>query len=398
MKFSVTNNELNQFDQHGYIGEFGGRYIPETLVQPCQELTNSFTKLVTDKKFIKEYNSLLKQYCGRPTPLTDCKRLPRKNPKTKIFLKREDLNHTGSHKINNALGQALLAKYMGKKFLLAETGAGQHGVATATIGALLDMPTRIYMGKKDMLRQSPNVARMKLLGATVIEVAQGSATLKDALNEALRDWVSSYRNSHYVIGSVNGPHPYPLMVRSFQRIIGRETKSQLKEFGILNPDVIVACVGGGSNAIGIFYDFIKQKQIALVGVEAGGSSLGHSASISKGVVGVLHGQKSYVLSDRSGLILPTHSISAGMDYPGVGPEHAYLHSIGRVTYCTISDQQALSAFHTLARCEGILAALESCHAISYALKLAMKPTKQIIVVNCSGRGDKDLDTIQQFAK
>ena len=390
MKFKISKEDLASCSDEGYFGEFGGSYISETVRKPLTLLKDAFYKKIVDTAFMSEYQTILNQYSGRPTPITVANNLgPAKNKNT-ILLKREDLNHTGSHKINNAIGQALLAKQLGKRRLLAESGAGQHGVAVATAGALLNMKTTIYMGAVDIARQSPNVDKIKALGGEVIAVSQGSATLKDALNQAFRDWTARFEDSHYVIGSVNGPHPYPLMVRCFQQIIGFETKQHLKKMNITKPDFIIACVGGGSNAMGIFHSFIKDTSVSLIGVEAGGDKTGNSASIAFGKVGILHGQKSYVLCDKNGMISGTHSISAGMDYPGVGPEHAYYYKKSRIKFVTISDKQALASYHFMAKKTGILPALESSHAIAYAMKLAKRCKNKTIVVNVSGRGDKDL--------
>jgi len=378
----------------GYFGDFGGQFVPETLMAPLQELEKAYLKLSKDKVFQKELSQWLTNFVGRPTPLYFAKQLTDKVGGAKIFLKREDLTHTGAHKINNALGQALLAKHMGKKRLIAETGAGQHGVATATVAAALGMECVVYMGTVDIERQQPNVQRMKLLGAKVVPVTAGSKTLKDAINEAIRDWVTNITSSHYLIGSVLGPHPYPTIVRDFQKIIGEEARKQIKEQANRLPDYLVACVGGGSNSIGLFYDFLKEKNIKIVGVEAGGfgiKSNKHAARFEGGRPGILHGTFSYVLQDKYGQITETHSISAGLDYPSIGPEHADLYKTKRVEYTHITDEDALKAFMLLAETEGIIPALESAHAVAYAMKLAKKlPKSKIIMVNLSGRGDKDL--------
>lgn len=381
------------------FGEFGGIFVPETLIPAVEELESAFNRYKNDKKFNKELNYLLKEYVGRPTPLTFCERLSKKLG-CKIYLKREDLAHTGAHKINNALGQALLAKYIGKKRLIAETGAGQHGVAVATVGAKLGLKTDIYMGTVDIERQKLNVFRMKLLGANVIPVSSGSCTLKDAINEAIRDWTANVKTTHYLLGSVLGPHPYPTMIREFQKIIGKETKKQILVAEGRLPDVIVACVGGGSNAIGIFKEFLKNKEVKLIGVEAGGLGIKtgkHAARFADkriGRKGIIHGTFTYVLQDKFGQILNTHSISAGLDYCAVGPEHAMLKQLKRVKYTYATDKEALEAFKVLNKEEGIAPALESAHAVAHVLKLAKKMNKNdIIVINLSGRGDKDMDLI-----
>ena len=378
----------------GYFGDFGGQFVPETLMTPLAELEEAYRKLSKDKAFKKELSGWLTNFVGRPTPLYFAKQLTQKAGGAKIYLKREDLTHTGAHKINNALGQALLAKHMGKKRLIAETGAGQHGVATATVAAALGLECFVYMGAVDIERQQANVQRMKLLGAKVVPVNSGSKTLKDAINEAIRDWVTNIKSSHYLIGSVLGPHPYPTIVRDFQKIIGEEARKQLKEQANRLPDYLVACVGGGSNSIGLFYDFLKEKKIKIVGVEAGGfgiKSNKHAARFEGGRPGILHGTFSYVLQDKYGQITETHSISAGLDYPSIGPEHAGLYKSGRVEYTHITDEEALKAFMLLSETEGIIPALESSHAVAYAIKLAKKlPKEKLVLVNLSGRGDKDL--------
>ncbi len=377
----------------GYFGEYGGRFVPETLVPALEELEASFKEFRSDRKFKREFNSLLRDYVGRPTPLYFASRLTEYLGGARIYLKREDLTHTGAHKINNALGQALLAKRMGKKRLIAETGAGQHGVATATGAALVGLQCEIYMGSEDMRRQSLNVFRMHLLGARVTEVPTGSKTLKDAINEALRDWTTNVRTTHYVLGTVFGPHPFPTIVREFQSVIGREARKQiLKAEGRL-PDYLIACVGGGSNAMGLFSAFLKDD-IKMIGVEAGGMGIRtgkHAARFAGGAVGVFQGCKSYLLQNRDGNVLGTHSVSAGLDYASVGPEHAFLHDTGRVKYTYATDREALKAFELLARLEGIIPALESAHALAVTIKLAPKlPRNKIIIVNLSGRGDKDV--------
>jgi tryptophan synthase beta chain len=383
-------------DRKGYFGIFGGRYVPETLMAPLKDLERVYHSVKRDPHFKKELASLLKEYAGRPTPLYFAKRLTQELKGAKIYLKREDLTHTGAHKINNTLGQALLARAMGKKRIIAETGAGQHGVATSTVAALLGLKCTIYMGEEDIQRQSLNVFRMKLLGAEVIPVSSGSKTLKDAINEAIRDWVTNIRETYYLIGSVVGPHPYPMMVRDFQSVIGKETKKQiLKKEGRL-PDCLVACVGGGSNAIGLFHPFFKDN-VRFIGVEAGGLGMKtqrHAASLSAGSLGMLHGSMSYILQNAFGNILETHSFAPGLDYPGVGPEHAYYKKSGRAEYVTVTDEEAERAFHTLSVTEGILPALESAHALAYTKKIAPSLKKdQIIVVNLSGRGDKDVQLV-----
>jgi tryptophan synthase beta chain len=385
-------------DARGRFGEFGGRFVPETLMHPVEELGEAYRAAQCDAKFQAELNRLLKHFAGRPTPLYHARRLTERLGGAEIYLKREDLLHTGAHKINNCLGQGLLAQRMGKARVIAETGAGQHGVATATVAALLGMDCVVYMGEEDMARQAPNVFRMRLLGAEVVPVASGAKTLKDAINEAMRDWVTNVANTHYLMGSVLGPHPYPMMVRDFQRVIGQETRQQaLAGLGRL-PDMLVACVGGGSNSIGLFYDFLADREVKMVGVEAGGRSLrlgDHAARFAGGKPGVLHGTYTYVLQTEDGLIANTHSVSAGLDYPAVGPEHAALYRQGRVEYTQVSDAEALEAARVLARTEGIIPALEPAHALAEVIKRA--PTmscEQIVVVNLSGRGDKDLGIFQ----
>jgi tryptophan synthase beta chain len=390
-------NEKELPDEYGHFGPYGGVFVADTLMDALQQLKQSYEGVRKDPTFLAEFTAELHDYVGRATPLYYAKGLSEKLGGGRIFLKREDLNHTGAHKINNTVGQALLAKRLGKKRVIAETGAGQHGVATATVAAKLGMECVVYMGSEDIKRQAINVYRMKLLGATVIPVTAGSKTLKDALNEAMRDWVSNVDDTFYIIGTVAGPHPYPQMVRDFQSIIGQEARSQILEKTGKLPDALVACVGGGSNAMGLFYPFLQDKSVALYGVEAGGKGIAsgqHAASLTLGKPGVLHGNRTYLLCDENGQIQDTHSISAGLDYPGVGPEHAYLKDIGRAEYVVINDDEALAAFHMLSRIEGIIPALESSHAIAYAMKLAntMNPSQQIIV-NLSGRGDKDIHTV-----
>jgi tryptophan synthase beta chain len=387
-------------DARGYYGTYGGRFVPETLVAPVEELTAAYFRAREDEGFRQELGALLKNYVGRPTPLYEARRLSASVGGCRILLKREDLAHTGAHKINNALGQALLAARMGKRRIVAETGAGQHGVATATACALLGMECHVYMGAEDMARQSLNVFRMRLLGAEVIEVNAGSKTLKDAINEAMRDWVTNVRDTYYLLGSVLGPHPYPLMVREFQSVIGREARAQcLEQFGAL-PDAIVACVGGGSNAIGIFDAFVTDPETRLIGVEAGGHGIRpgqHAARFAGGSAGVLQGTRSFVLQDADGNVELTHSVSAGLDYAAVGPEHAWLRDTGRAEYTWIDDEQALGAFRRLAREEGILPALESSHAVAHACRLA--PTMErdaLLLINLSGRGDKDVISVEKI--
>jgi tryptophan synthase beta chain len=383
----------------GYFGAFGGRFVPETLIAPLDELTIAFEEARTDLAFQSELRALLTRYSGRPTPVYFAERMSRELGGARIYFKREDLSHTGSHKINNALGQALLARRMGKRRVIAETGAGQHGVATATVCARLGLECVIYMGAEDIKRQALNVFRMKLLGAEVRPVDSGSKTLKDAINEALRDWVTNVRDTYYLLGSALGPHPYPTMVREFQRVIGDEARKQMLEAERILPDAVIACVGGGSNAIGIFTAFIDDPKVKLIGVEAGGvsSALGeHAARFSGGKPGVLQGTYSYVLQDDEGQIASTHSVSAGLDYAAVGPEHAFLRDSGRAEYTSVTDDEALSAFHQLCRTEGIIPALESAHGVAYAMKLApTMPRSSILLVNLSGRGDKDVDSVLQ---
>jgi tryptophan synthase beta chain len=384
----------------GHFGKYGGQFVPETLMHPLEELEAAYFEAQRDPAFQAELDDLFHNYSGRPTPLYFAERLTKTWGSAKVFLKREDLNHTGAHKINNCLGQGLLARRMGKKRIIAETGAGQHGVATATVCARLGLECDVYMGEEDIRRQELNVFRMKLLGARVCPVASGSKTLKDAINESMRDWVTNVRSTYYMLGSVLGPHPYPIMVRDFQSVIGRETRGQILEKEGRLPDVLVACVGGGSNSIGLFYDFVRDKNVRMIGVEAGGRSplLGdHAARFAGGRPGVLHGTASYILQDDDGQVVPTHSVSAGLDYPAVGPEHASLHDTGRVEYTNINDAEALDAFHELSNLEGIIPALESAHAIAQAKKLKL-PENQIMVVNLSGRGDKDVTEVMRLMR
>jgi len=387
----------NYPDSEGHFGAYGGRFVAETLMGPVEELRSAYLKYRLDADFQAEFKRDLKEFVGRPSPLYFAERMTEALGGARIYLKREDLNHTGAHKINNALGQGLLAKRMGKTRLIAETGAGQHGVATATVAARLGVECVVYMGAEDIQRQAINVFRMRLLGAQVVPVTSGSRTLKDALNEAMRDWVGNVDNTFYVIGTVAGPHPYPMMVREFHACIGEETRTQILAAERRLPDALIACVGGGSNAIGLFHAFLDDESVQIFGVEAGGSGIDsgkHAASLSGGRAGVLHGNRTYILDNADGQITETHSISAGLDYPGVGPEHAWLKDIGRVTYEAVNDDEALQAFHALTRKEGIMPALESSHAVAYAMRMAPKMRKdQIIVVNLSGRGDKDIHTV-----
>ena len=385
----------------GYFGEFGGRFAPETLMAPLEELETAFRRWRRDPAFRRELQGLLRNYAGRPTPLTEAPGLTARGGGARIVLKREDLLHTGAHKLNNCLGQVLLAKRMGKRRVIAETGAGQHGVATAAAAARLGIPCRVYMGTVDMARQAPNVSRIRLLGSEVVGVESGSRTLKDAINEAMRDWIENVATTHYVLGSALGPHPYPTIVREFQQVIGREARAQFRKLAGRDPDAAVACVGGGSNAIGLFSAYLSSKRVRLYGVEAGGRSSrpgDHAARFAGGSVGVLHGTRTLLLQDEDGQVLPTHSISAGLDYPAVGPEHAHLEALGRAEYVKVTDDDALRAFRLLARCEGILPALESAHAIAFALRLAGRMSKSSwILVNLSGRGDKDLEIVESAA-
>jgi tryptophan synthase beta chain len=387
-------------DELGHFGIYGGRFVSETLMQALDELRDAYQKYSKDKDFQAQFDADLAYYVGRPSPLYHAERLSKETGGAQIFLKREDLNHTGAHKVNNTIGQALLAKAMGKKRVIAETGAGQHGVATATVAARFGMECVVYMGAEDIVRQAPNVYRMKLLGAEVVPVSSGSKTLKDALNEAMRDWVTNVDDTFYIIGTVAGPHPYPQMVRDFQSVIGREARNQILELTGRLPDALVACVGGGSNAIGLFYPFLEDESVAMYGVEAAGDGLEtghHAAPLCAGKPGVLHGNRTYLMEDQGGQIIETHSVSAGLDYPGVGPEHSWLKDIGRVSYSAITDTEALQAFHQLTRVEGIIPALESSHAMAYGVRLAaqMSP-EQSLIINLSGRGDKDMNTIAKI--
>lgn len=393
----AESEKYHQPDDKGHFGVYGGLFVAETLMEPLSELRLAYEKFMQDEKFLAELDWELQNYVGRPSPLYFAERWSRELGGAKIYLKREDLNHTGAHKVNNTVGQAILAKRMGKTRIIAETGAGQHGVATATVCARLGLECVVYMGAVDIERQAANVYRMKLLGATVVPVTAGSATLKDALNEAMRDWVTNIDNTFYIIGTVAGPHPYPAMVRDFQTIIGREAREQIQQHEGRLPDALVACVGGGSNAIGLFHPFIDDKDVAIYGVEAAGDGIEtgrHAAPLCAGQPGVLHGNRTYLVEDENGQIIETHSISAGLDYPGVGPEHAWLKDVGRAEYVAIDDKEALQAFHDLTKIEGIIPALESSHALAYATKLAPTMDKdKIIIVNLSGRGDKDIHTV-----
>lgn len=399
MKFSEFNWNAMP-DVTGHFGAYGGRFIAETLMEPIYQLEQAYSSLKNDPAFQAEFDRDLKHYVGRPSPLYFAERLTRELGGAKLFLKREDLNHTGAHKINNTIGQAILAKHMGKTRIIAETGAGQHGVASATIAARLGLECVVYMGAEDVKRQAPNVFRMKLLGATVVPVHSGSKTLKDALNEAMRDWVTNVDNTFYIIGTVAGPHPYPAMVRDFQSVIGREARQQILEQDGCLPDALVACVGGGSNAIGLFHPFLADESVAIYGVEAAGSGIStgkHAAPLTAGKSGVLHGNRTYLMEDANGQIIETHSISAGLDYPGVGPEHSWLKDLGRAQYVAVTDAQAMEGFHTLTRKEGIIPALESSHAMAYVMELAPKMAKDQSIIMClSGRGDKDINTIARL--
>src|SRR5690554_3427151 len=387
-------------DARGHFGRYGGRFVSETLMAALEDLEAVYNRLKNDPQFLADFDRDMAHYVGRPSPLYHAERLSRQVGGAQIWLKREDLNHTGAHKVNNTIGQALLAKHIGKRRVIAETGAGQHGVASATVAARLGLECQVYMGADDVQRQKMNVYRMKLLGAEVIPVTSGSRTLKDALNEAMRDWVTNVDHTFYIIGTVAGPHPYPLLVRDFQSIIGREARQQCLALNNRLPDALVACVGGGSNAIGLFHPFLNDESVAMFGVEAGGEGIAsgrHAAPLNDGVPGVLHGNRTYLMEDENGQIIETHSVSAGLDYPGVGPEHAWLKELGRVDYVVINDTEALSAFRKTTKIEGIMPTLESSHALAYAEKLAPTMTKdQIIIVNLSGRGDKDIHTVAEI--
>ena len=394
-------NSYQQPDASGHFGPYGGSFVSETLTHAIAQLREAYARYQNDPAFLAEFEYELKHFVGRPSPVYHAARTSRELGGAQIYLKREDLNHTGAHKINNVIGQAMLAKRMGKPRVIAETGAGQHGVATATICARYGLECVVYMGSEDVKRQSPNVYRMKLLGATVVPVESGSKTLKDALNEAMRDWVANVDNTFYIIGTVAGPHPYPMMVRDFQRVIGLECLEQMPEMTGRQPDAVIACVGGGSNAIGIFHPYIPHENVRLIGVEAEGQGVAsgkHAATLTAGSPGVLHGNRTYLLQDEDGQIIETHSISAGLDYPGVGPEHAHLKDIGRAEYVGVTDAEALAAFHRLCRTEGIIPALESSHAVAHAIKLAPTLTQdKVLLVNLSGRGDKDIGTVADLS-
>ena len=393
----MQNNYTHLPDEAGHFGPYGGIFVAETLMEPLDELRVAYEKYMQDPSFLAELDADLQHYVGRPSPIYHAERLSRELGGAQIYLKREDLNHTGAHKINNTVGQALLAKRMGKTRIIAETGAGQHGVASATVAARLGLECVVYMGEVDVARQEANVYRMRLLGAEVRSVSSGSKTLKDALNEAMRDWVTNVDNTYYIIGTVAGPHPYPAMVRDFQAVIGRESREQIQAMTGRLPDALIACVGGGSNAIGLFYPFLDDKEVAIWGVEAAGDGLetgNHAAPLCAGTPGVLHGNRTYLMEDRDGQIIETHSVSAGLDYPGVGPEHAWLKDSGRARYVAVTDDEALDAFHRLTRTEGIIPALESSHAIAQVIKMAPEMGKeQILLINLSGRGDKDMHTV-----
>ncbi|MEM6998405.1 MAG: tryptophan synthase subunit beta [Pseudomonadota bacterium] len=397
MKNTNTETFKSMPDQRGHFGNYGGRFVSETLMGPLEELEQAYNKYINDPEFIAEYERDLKHFVGRPSPLYFAERWSKELGGAQVYLKREDLNHTGAHKVNNTVGQALLAKKMGKKRVIAETGAGQHGVASATVAARYGMECVVYMGAEDIKRQAINVYRMKLLGATVVSVEAGSKTLKDALNEAMRDWVTNVDDTFYIIGTVAGPHPYPAMVRDFNAVVGREARQQCQDQTGKLPDTLVACVGGGSNAIGLFYPFLDDKDVSIYGVEAAGDGIEtgrHAAPLNAGKPGVLHGNRTYLMEDKYGQIIETHSISAGLDYPGVGPEHSWLKDIGRANYVSVTDTEALKAFHDLTLIEGIIPALESSHALAYTSKLAPEMDKDtIIITNLSGRGDKDIHTV-----
>lgn len=382
-------------DRQGYFGQFGGQFVPETLMYCLKELEAAYQKAKRDRAFLKRLDYYLKEYAGRPTPLYLASALSKKLG-LKIYLKREDLLHTGAHKINNTLGQGLLARYMGKKRIIAETGAGQHGVATATVASLFGFKCDVYMGEEDIRRQRMNVFRMQVLGARVIPVKSGSKTLKDACNEAMRDWVTNVRHTYYLLGSTIGPHPYPLIVRDFQAVIGKETKRQILKKEIRLPDYLIACIGGGSNSLGLFYPFFKDKRVRFIGVEAGGTGRLNASSLLKGKIGILHGAKSYLLQDRFGQVSDTHSVAPGLDYPGVGPEHSFYKDTKRAQYVSVSDREAIEGFHLLSNLEGIIPALEPAHAIYYLKKLAKKAKGALVVVCLSGRGDKDLEIVRQY--
>ena len=393
-------NELQNYnfpDQKGHFGPYGGVFVPETLIHALEDLRDNYEKLKNTPSFMEEFHNDLKNFVGRPSPVYYAKRLSEMLGGAQIWFKREDLNHTGAHKVNNTVGQALLARHMGKKRIIAETGAGQHGVASATVAARYGMECVVYMGSEDIKRQASNVYRMKLLGADVVPVESGSKTLKDALNEAMRDWVTNVENTFYIIGTVAGPHPYPMIVRDFNSVVGEELKIQMPQMIGRQPDAVIACVGGGSNALGVFYPYIKDEGVRLIGVEAGGSGIDtgkHAAPLASGTPGVLHGNRTYLMQDPDGQIIETHSISAGLDYPGVGPEHSWLKDIGRAEYVSADDDEALEAFHKCTKVEGIMPALETAHAVAHAMKIAPKMSSdQVLLVNVSGRGDKDMATV-----
>ena len=397
-------NKLNTYrggpDEHGHFGIFGGRYVAETLMPLILDVEKAYDEMKNDPEFREEFRSYLKHYVGRPTALFYAERLTKSLAGAKIYFKREDLNHTGAHKVNNCMGQILLAKRMGKNRIIAETGAGMHGVATATVCALFDLPCTVYMGAKDIERQAPNVARMKLLGAEIVPVTSGSSSLKDAMNDALRDWVANVGDTYYLIGTVAGPHPYPTMVRDFQSVIGEETRAQMLELEGRLPDSLLACIGGGSNAMGTFHPFLDDEGVRIIAVEASGKGIStgqHAASLSAGVPGILHGNRTYLLQDGDGQIKEAHSVSAGLDYPGIGPEHAWLHDTGRAEYVSITDSEAVEAFQLTTRLEGIIPALEPAHAVAHAMKIAGDlPADHLMVINMSGRGDKDMGSVAKY--
>ena len=397
MQMQEDLQNYNFPDHKGHFGPYGGVFVPETLIHALEDLRDNYEKLKNTPSFMEEFHNDLKHFVGRPSPVYYAKRFSEMLGGAQIWLKREDLNHTGAHKVNNTVGQALLARHMGKKRIIAETGAGQHGVASATVAARYGMECVVYMGSEDIKRQASNVYRMRLLGAEVVPVESGSKTLKDALNEAMRDWVTNVENTFYIIGTVAGPHPYPMIVRDFNSVVGEELKTQMPQLIGRQPDAVIACVGGGSNALGVFYPYIKHEGVRLVGVEAGGSGIDtgkHAAPLASGTPGVLHGNRTYLMQDPNGQIIETHSISAGLDYPGVGPEHSWLKDIGRAEYVSANDDEALEAFHKLTKVEGIMPALETAHAVAHAMKIApdMSPD-QVLLVNLSGRGDKDMTTV-----
>lgn len=397
MQMQENLQNYNFPDHKGHFGPYGGVFVPETLIHALEDLRDNYEKLKNTPSFMEEFHDDLKNFVGRPSPVYYAKRLSEMLGGAQIWFKREDLNHTGAHKVNNTVGQALLARHMGKKRIIAETGAGQHGVASATVAARYGMECVVYMGSEDIKRQASNVYRMRLLGAEVVPVESGSKTLKDALNEAMRDWVTNVENTFYIIGTVAGPHPYPMIVRDFNSVVGEELKTQMPQMIGRQPDAVIACVGGGSNALGVFYPYIKDEGVRLIGVEAGGSGVEtgkHAAPLASGTPGVLHGNRTYLMQDSNGQIIETHSISAGLDYPGVGPEHSWLKDIGRAEYVSANDDEALEAFHKLTRIEGIMPALETAHAVAHAMKIAPEMSSdQVLLVNLSGRGDKDMSTV-----